>query len=142
MALADHEMYNNGIVATGDISNRLCSLQQKAKSPVQWYNFLELTNLDDTKAIEKVAHYNRMENAFAQALPAGSGTALSPHAIYSVSPLTFSLINMHTKSKTITIHNQECADEDELFIKGSGRFIPFYKSIGCNYMPLPVSGKS
>ena len=67
---------------------------------------------------------------------------LSPHAIYSVSPRTFYLINKNTKNKTITIHNQECADEDELFIHGSGRFLRFYESIGRNAMPLPVSGKS
>ncbi|HRQ16455.1 amidohydrolase family protein [Agriterribacter sp.] len=142
MALADQEMYLKGIVATGDISNQTCSLRQKVKSPVQWYNFLEITNLDDTKAAERVALYSRMEDEFMQALPADSATALSPHAIYSVSPLTFSLINTHTKNKTITIHNQECADEDELLTKGSGRFIPFYESIGRKSVPLPVSGKS
>lgn len=141
MALADQEMYHKGIVATGDISNQTCSLQQKMKSPIQWYNFLELTNLDDTKAAERVEHFRQMETEFIRALPSGSAVSLSPHAIYSVSPLTFSLINTHTKNKTITIHNQECADEDELFIKGSGRFIPFYESIGQVYAVAHIRQK-
>ena len=142
MALADKEMYENGIVATGDICNRRHSIPQKAKSKIQWYNFLELTNLDDAKAEERVAFYNNMANEFKAVLPATSYAVLSPHAIYSVSPLTFSLINKHTKNKTITIHNQECADEDELLTHGSGRFLRFYESIGRKSMPLPVSGKS
>jgi cytosine/adenosine deaminase-related metal-dependent hydrolase len=142
MALADKEMYENGIVATGDICNQLYSIQQKAKSNIQWYNFLELTNLDDAKAEERVVLYNNMANEFKEALPSTSNVALSPHAIYSVSPLTFSLINKNTKNKTITIHNQECADEDELFTNGSGRFLHFYESIGRKSMPLAVSGKS
>lgn len=142
MALAVKEMYENGIVATGDICNQLCSIRQKEKSNIQWYNFLELTNLDDAKAEERVVLYNNMANEFKEALPSTSNVALSPHAIYSVSPLTFSLINKNTKNKTITIHNQECADEDELFTNGSGRFLRFYESIGRKSMPLPVSGKS
>ena len=142
MALADKEMYENGIVATGDICNQLYSIRQKEKSNIQWYNFLELTNLDDAKAAERVVLYNNMANEFKEALPSTSNVALSPHAIYSVSPLTFSLINKNTKNKTITIHNQECADEDELFTNGSGRFLRFYESIGRKSMPLAVSGKS
>jgi len=142
MALADKEMYENGIVATGDICNQLYSIRQKEKSNIQWYNFLELTNLDDAKAAERVVLYNNMANEFKEALPSTSNVALSPHAIYSVSPLTFSLINKNTKNKTITIHNQECADEDQLFTNGSGRFLRFYESIGRKSMPLAVSGKS
>ena len=142
MALADKEMYENGIVATGDICNQLYSIRKKEKSNIQWYNFLELTNLDDAKAAERVVLYNNMANEFKEALPSTSNVALSPHAIYSVSPLTFSLINKNTKNKTITIHNQECADEDQLFTNGSGRFLRFYESIGRKSMPLAVSGKS
>src|SRR5690606_3689778 len=92
MALADKEMYENGIVATGDICNQRLPVQQKAKSEIQWYNFLEITNLDDAKAEERVAFYNSMANEFGEKLSATSPVALSPHAIYSVSPLTFSLI--------------------------------------------------
>lgn len=142
MASADREMYRNGIVATGDISNGLYSMEQKANSPIRWYNFLEVINLDDAKAEEQVKRYRRMEDEFIQVLPPGSAAALSPHAIYSVSPRTFALINENTSGKTIAIHNQECADEDELFIKGKGSFIDFYRGIGRPSVPFPVPGKS
>ena len=83
-----------------------------------------------------------MEDEFIQVLPPGSAAALSPHAIYSVSPRTFALINENTSGKTIAIHNQECADEDELFINGKGSFIDFYRGIGRPSVPFPVPGKS
>ncbi len=142
MALADREMYRNGIVATGDISNGPYSMEQKANSAIRWYNFLEIINLDDAKAEEQVERYRRMADEFMQTLSHGSAAVLSPHAIYSVSPRTFALINENTGGKTITIHNQECAGEDELFIKGKGSFVDFYRGIGRPSMPFPVSGKS
>lgn len=142
MALADGEMYHKGIVATGDISNDRYSMEQKAGSAIRWYNFMEIINLDDAKAEEQVERYRRMADEFLRALPPGSAAALAPHAIYSVSPRTFSLINENTCGKTITIHNQECAGEDELFINGKGSFIDFYSSIGRHSVPFPVSGKS
>lgn len=140
MKLADDEMFNNGIVAVGDISNHACSLTQKEKSAIQWYNFLEITNLDDAKAGERITHFKTTSEAFSVRLHAP--VALSPHAIYSVSPQTFRIINTLTANKTITIHNQECAAEDELFKSGAGKFIPFYENIGRKTLPLPVSGKS
>ncbi|HEX5026491.1 MAG TPA: amidohydrolase family protein [Agriterribacter sp.] len=142
MYLADREMFENGINAVGDICNYPYSIGQKGRSQLRWTNFLEITNLDDSKAEEKIAVFKKMEDAFKSHIPYPSHTALSPHAIYSVSPLTFSLINKNTKGKTITIHNQESAGEDELFVHGTGPFLSFYQGIGRKTMPLPVSQKS
>lgn len=142
MASADREMYHKGIVATGDISNDRYAVEQKAGSTIRWYNFMEIINLDDAKAEEQVERYRRMADELMEALPPGSAAALSPHAIYSVSPRTFSLINENTCGKTITIHNQESAGEDELFMNGKGSFIDFYSSIGRHSLPFAVSGKS
>ncbi len=141
MRLADEEMYSSGIVAVGDISNQQYSLYQKQKSQIRWYNFLELTNLDDEKAVEKLKYFNTVEEEFSSTL-SQSPTALSPHAIYSVSPQTFRLINAATKNKTITIHNQECAAENELFMKGCGKFLQFYEAIGRKSLPINISGRS
>ncbi len=142
MELADKEMFGNGINAVGDICNHEYSISQKSRSRLRWTNFLEITNLDDSKAEEKIATFIKMEDAFNSHIPYPAHTALSPHAIYSVSPLTFSLINKNTKGKTITIHNQESAGEDELFVYGTGPFLSFYEGIGRKTMPLPVSRKS
>lgn len=137
MREAETEMYHNGIIAVGDISNNNTSFQIKRSSLIEWYNFLEITNLDDSKAAEKIRHFAGMESSL-KPMPA----ALSPHASYSVSPATFRLINERTQGKTITIHNQESAAEDELFAVGKGLFLSFYEGIGRKTLPITVSGKS
>ncbi len=139
MDAAANEMYEAGIHAVGDISNHILSLQSKTRSPIRWHNFLEISNLDDNKAPLKLAAFDALQQEFREHFPS---TVLSPHAIYSVSPETFRLINRHTAGQTITIHNQECPAEDELFKYGTGDFLPFYRSIGRSTLPVTVSGKS
>nr|HSU49445.1 hypothetical protein [Segetibacter sp.] len=39
--LAENEMLQNGIVAVGDISNNLLTLQQKQQRKIRYYNFIE-----------------------------------------------------------------------------------------------------
>jgi cytosine/adenosine deaminase-related metal-dependent hydrolase len=141
MEASDREMYQNGIAAVGDISNQSYSITQKIKSPLRWHSFLEITNLDDALAAERLEKFQAMQVEFKNALPSMT-TTFSPHAIYSVSPETFRLINKHTAGQIITIHNQECADEDELFTHGTGRFLSFYESIGRAQLPVTPSGKS
>ena len=142
MALADKEMYDNGIVAVGDISNQYYSATQKKISPLRWHTFIEITNLDDEKSVEKINTGLQLAESFKQITPKPSQAVLSPHAIYSVSKQTFQLINQYTANQTISIHNQECTDEDLLFTKGTGRFLKFYESIGRSAVPVIVSGKS
>lgn len=137
MLAASKEIFDNGTVVVGDISNNSSSFQVKRSSNIEWYNFLEVTNLDDHKAEEKIRQFKEME-ASLQPMQA----ALSPHASYSVSPATFRLINEYTQGKTITIHNQESAAEDELFHSGTGHFLSFYEGIGRKALPITVSGKS
>ncbi len=141
MQEADLEMYQNGITAVGDISNQPYSLMQKIKSPLRWHSFLEITNLDDALAAGRLEKFQAIQMQFKNALPS-MATTLSPHAIYSLSPQTFRLINTHTAGQTITIHNQECAAEDELFTHGTGKFLTFYESIGRKQLPVTPSGKS
>ena len=141
MQEADREMYQNGITAVGDISNQSYSITQKIKSPLRWHSFLEITNLDDALASGRLEKFRAVQMQFNNILPS-MATTFSPHAIYSVSPETFRLINTYTAGQTITIHNQECAAEDELFIHGTGKFLSFYESIGRQQLPIVSSGKS
>lgn len=142
MRQAETEMYNNGIVAIGDISNTSSSLTLKRNSHIRWYNFLEVTNLDDSKAEDKIDDFLSIQTVFEEQLPPPVRSAIVPHAAYSVSPATFNLINQHSQGKTITIHNQESAAEDELFTRGSGKFLAFYQGIGRTALPVSISGKS
>lgn len=139
MSAAAAEMFAAGISAVGDISNHGLSLSVKTQSPIQWHNFLEISNLDDDKASAKLQQFAALQETFRKQLPS---TVLSPHAIYSVSSETFRQINQQTQEQTITIHNQECLAEDELFQSGTGNFLSFYQAIGRKSLPVGVSGKT
>ena len=52
MLKADIEMYENGIVAVGDISNQLISKSLKANSPVYYFTFLEIMGFKPDVAAE------------------------------------------------------------------------------------------
>ena len=49
---AENEMVENGIVAVGDICNTLDTLNTKAKHRLAYYSFVELYDLDPTRAQE------------------------------------------------------------------------------------------
>src|SRR5690606_33422456 len=111
---AENEMYENGIVAVGDICNTTDSIATKKNSRIQWHNFIEVLNLSDAKANEVITENENLLNQFLQELPAHRSN-LTIHAPYTVSPLTANLVNRATKQKIISVHNQETASENELF---------------------------
>jgi len=112
---ADEEMYNNGIVAVGDISNGASTFHQKEQSKIKYHTFVEVFGLDpnDVELIKtriewlKRHYYNK------------NRMTTTPHAPYSLSPQLQTFVN-NENNGLITIHNQETASENELFKKGSG----------------------
>ena len=50
---AEAEMYRNGIVAVGDICNTLDTLSQKKKNNIAYYNFVEVYDLDPSRATDR-----------------------------------------------------------------------------------------
>jgi cytosine/adenosine deaminase-related metal-dependent hydrolase len=63
---AETEMMANGIVAVGDISNTLDTLSQKAKHNLAYYSFVELYDLDPTRAQDKINAGIILKNTFEQ----------------------------------------------------------------------------
>jgi len=146
---AEKEMYDNGIVAVGDIGNTDDTADVKSKSRIRWQNFVEVLSFTDEKADENIDHYKHVaQNLAAKFHPASGGTnikhrtSLVPHAPYSISPKTFELINKETKNQIISIHNQEHPAEDELYRTGGGDYLKLFKIFGIDKSPFPVTGKS
>src|SRR5258705_2504503 len=54
---AEKEMYDNGIVAVGDIGNTADTAGVKSKSRIYWQNFVEVLSFTDEKAEENFNHY-------------------------------------------------------------------------------------
>jgi len=141
----EQEMYDNGIVAVGDIGNTADTANTKSKSKIRWQNFVEVLGFTDEKAEENINHYKSVAKNLESVLQAsdiGHRTSLVPHAPYSISPKTFELINKATEGQVISIHNQEHPAEDILYKTGGGDYLKLFKIFGIEKSPFPVTGKS
>lgn len=138
MIEADRAMYEDGINAVGDISNVSDSFKVKADSPIHYHSFLELFDLMQEDKAE--GHLQGGVGQYEEAKEMGLSASLTPHAPYSVSEKLFRSIT--DISPLLSIHNQETADEDELFEKGTGHFNDFYKHFGLNLDAFQATGKS
>lgn len=139
---ADESMYDRGIVAVGDISNKLDTAATKEKSPIDYYTFVEL--FDFMQA-------NKTEETIAQYMPVHEGQSTGrhdrksyvPHAPYTVSEELFAFVRTHNAAgSTVSIHNQETAHEDELFVTGQGGFREWYESWGMDMSTFVPSGRN
>ncbi len=139
---ADQEMYDNGIVAVGDISNKLDTAAQKDKSKIRYYTFVEMFDfMQNGGAQETFDNYKKVYDGQSDA--GHNRKSCVPHAPYTVSPKLFELINeLNENDATISIHNQETAHEDEFFLTKTGGFIEFYQSFGFPLDSLPITGKT
>lgn len=137
---AKAEMEADGIIAVGDICNTPVTLAYKGGNTIQWQNFIEVLSFTEENTPSRMAHYTSVLGEFNEA---GAGpSALSPHAPYSVSPLAFQMINEATEGKTISIHNQECNAENELYQTGGGEFLNLFRKFGLDHSPFPVTGQN
>jgi len=142
---AEKEMFENGIVAVGDIGNTADTAEVKSKSRIYWQNFVEVLSFTDEKAEENFNHYKNIAAQFESSLRTSNlrnRTSIVPHAPYTISPKTFQLINEATKNQIISIHNQEHPAEDELYKTGEGEYLKLFKIFGIDKSPFPVTGKS
>lgn len=137
MQNADAEMYNNGIVAVGDISNLLISKSIKLNSKIYYHTFVE------------VFGFNRpSEPIIASGIEIKKGfeplkASVVPHAPYSVSASLFNEIEKVTSVDDIlSIHNQETIGENELFETGTGKFADFFAELGIAQSDAHNSGKN
>ncbi|MEL6719559.1 MAG: amidohydrolase family protein [Bacteroidota bacterium] len=131
---ADQEMWENGIVAVGDISNKLDTRATKEKSKIRYYTFVEMFDfMHDSNAEKTYEEYKEVYNG--QSDSGNNRKSCVPHAPYSVSKELFRLINETNGDGdiTVSIHNQETPHETTLFQDKTGDFTHFYNMVG---MPL------
>ncbi len=136
---AENEMVSNGIVAVGDISNTLDTLEQKAKHHLAYYSFVELYDLDPIRAHDKIIAGIEIQKQFQENCIRAS---LVPHAPYSVSPRLWTLLSEHFESHTISMHNQETADENDFFKTKTGSFLGMYERTKVSLDFFEPTGKS
>ncbi len=128
IAKADQEMYDNGIVAVGDISNTNNSVAMKKQSKLYYHTFVETFGFLPEKATEVFEKALALLNEFKP-----GSCSITPHAPYSVSKELFKLIKKHSDTddeNLLSIHNQECEDENKFYRYKLGAFLELYEHFG------------
>src|ERR1051325_3098954 len=133
---AETEMMGNGIVAVGDISNTDHSFGQKAKANLHYHTFIEVFDIDPTKARSEFE-----KGITLQAKIKGHTSSIVPHAPYTVSPELHDLIG-EIKQEITCIHNQESKAENELFVKKSGALQELFHGLGFDLDWIEATGKN
>ena len=141
MKAAAQELYNSGTVAVGDICNTTDSLLVKQSSLMHWHNFIEVSGFVGAVAQKRFEEAAEIMEAFASTLTTAQQISMVPHAPYSVSANLFGLINEASSTKTISIHNQECAAENELYLNKSGGFLELYRNFGIDISDFAATGE-
>jgi len=124
---ADQKMFDNGIVAVGDISNQVSSKEIKENSKIYYHTFIEAMGFNPERADAIMDYVKEIKQAFVP-LPA----SVVPHAPYSVSQPLFELIREEAENDNtfISIHNQETDNENAFFENKTGGFLNLYQFLG------------
>jgi cytosine/adenosine deaminase-related metal-dependent hydrolase len=124
---ADNEMYENGIVAVGDISNTSVTVPIKEKSKLYYHTFVETFGFVPDRAEDIFNKAMALLNEFRP-----HPSSITPHAPYSVSKDLFKLIKKYsdTNKNLLSIHNQECDDENKFYRYKLGSFNELYAHFG------------
>ena len=142
MQTAAEEMYNSGTIAVGDICNTADSILIKQNSFLHWHNFVEVSGFVGATAQKRYDAAIEIKEIFDSKLKiAEQQNTVVPHAPYSVSKKLFEFINNTSANKTISIHNQECAAENELYLNKSGGFLELYSNVGIDIADFKPTGK-
>lgn len=131
IAEAEEQMFNNGIIAVGDICNTTHTINQKKQGRLYYHNFIEVLGFNEARATEI---FEAAEKTFAQFASAYStpveSNSIVPHAPYTVSSALFKKIADFPGNHLISIHNQESREENEFFVSASGEMLRLYKTLG------------
>ena len=128
---ADQEMYDKGIVAVADTANSNVTVSLKAKSKLYYHTFVEIFGFLPESVDELFDKAVLLTDEFKP-----QSVSITAHAPYSVSKELFKLIKRYSDSDSqknlLSIHNQECEDENKLYRYKLGGFIDMYKQFGIN----------
>ncbi len=138
MQVADTQMYKNGIVACGDISNTEDSFATKVSSPIQYHTFIEVFGSLPDIAGKVMQRAEKLQQEYIDLFTKHSKKArvsITPHAPYSISkPLLKMLTRTCDAGEGImSVHNQETASENEMFEQGTGEMLEALKSFGLSF---------
>ncbi|PIF03062.1 MAG: amidohydrolase [Draconibacterium sp.] len=115
----DRLMFQNGIVAVGDIANTSSTISTKLKSKIHYHTFVEVFGFSPKKAVFALKNGLKVVGEYERN---GLKASLVPHSPYSVSEQLFKLIKDYSNQNRsiLSIHNQESKAENEMYEQGKG----------------------
>lgn len=133
METADADMWKNGIVAVGDISNNSESFNRKKNSRIYYHTFIELIGLNPKNASQIFQKGKEQLEILHGMELSGS---LAPHAPYSTSKELIGHIAEFDQQNnfSFSIHNQESLEESKFFKGEQNGFIKLY-----DFLKLDIS---
>lgn len=132
----DNYMYQQGIVAVGDISNTKLTFELKHKSKIFYHTFVEVYSRNEND-IDK--HLQATHNIIDCGKQLGLSVSPTLHAPYSTCDKLFSVIKSEAeKYGILSYHNQESQDENDYFVNNSGGFLDYYKQFKMPDSPMPT----
>jgi cytosine/adenosine deaminase-related metal-dependent hydrolase len=138
MQLAEQEMWRQGIVAVGDISNTLDSLSIKKNKRLHYHTFVETFGLSEEHALQRFNHSASIFEAF----HLQGNASLVLHAPYSLSESLIRFVDDFNQNRISTLHNQECDAENEFIQHGIGDFMRLTEHILPNYKAVAKRKRS
>lgn len=127
---AFNTMYNNGVVAVGDISNTNDTADLRATGKMHFHSFVEAIGFNELPQKQFDMAVSTCNNFAAQQATAILRQSIVPHAPYSVSHALFRMIDTHNAGSLISIHNQECRAENEFYETGKGDMHTMLNNLG------------
>jgi cytosine/adenosine deaminase-related metal-dependent hydrolase len=137
---ADRNMYEQGIVAVGDICNTDVSIAVKRQSALFYHSFIECIGIQDNRSIAVLNNHLTVMQQFQNA---GLHSSLAAHAPYSCAYnlVTDILKYNHRTKQPFSLHVLESSAEDD-FLKGNAsEFNTLYHKLDINYTP-PVNASN
>lgn len=138
MKKADEQMFQNGIVAVGDIANQPISASVKEESKIKYHTFIEMLGFEAAKAEAAVAQAIKLQTHFQ------NSSSITPHAPYSLSKELLKNLNKFCRevNNPISIHNQENEEENFLYRYKDGAFMEFFKEMNINVDGFKAQSKN
>lgn len=139
---AFNEMWHNGIVAVGDISNTADVVDLRAEDRMHFHTFVEALGFTRQNADRAFEYAHQVYEAYAAQQPGRMQLrqSITPHAPYSVSDTLFCLIDKHLPASVISIHNQESEEENKFYTTGEGMVCELLQLMGIDYSAFTPTG--
>lgn len=127
---AEIEMWNNGIVAVGDIGNQDSLLPLFREKRLQYHHFLEVSGISESGADRRYRSIVSLRESF-QSI--GAACSVVPHAPYSVTDTLMRHIAGDDPEAPVSLHFRETAEEAVFLSSRSGALAERFDELAIGY---------